>query len=219
MDGYGIDQKIRFGYAKASKKLGSEFSLYRATSPLDPLDAGNFQGVVKCVFTVAWDWMKANKPGNAIWNLLTDGQDSSGILNVSLKDFLVSGTQTFFVLAKQYQMPMLGVECNATIKIIRPSQSTAIGALPYGGYTPDGSETLVIGMPCSNLIDRVGQNSKVSLPTSTKDSTWNILMPSIGDIEIRTGDIAIDQDSQNYLIGSTELTDFGWRMKTVRMVT
>jgi len=219
MDGPGIDQKIRFGYAKAAKKLGADFSLYRATNAIDPIVPGNLQGIVKCAFTVAWDWMRANRPGNSIWYLLTDGQESSGILNVREMDFLVSAEQTFFVLAKQYQMPMLAVECNAFLTVLRPTQSLGVGRQPYAGYTPQGSTIIVQGMPASNLLGSSGKNAITKLPEDMKQSGWNILMPHIDSLDIKSGDIALDQDGQYYLIALAEKTDFGWRMRVNQMVT
>lgn len=219
MDGPGIDQKIRFGYYKASQKLGKDFDLYRSPNTITPLNPLNLQGSVKAVFTIAWDWMKANKPGNSIWFVLTDGRNSSGILNVRECDFLVSGTQTFFILAKQYQMPMLAVECNSRIRIIRPDQSTGPGVQPYAGYTPAGSHVLVDEMPVSNFLDRIGERAITKLPTDSKQSSWIILMPKIDGTDIRTGDIIIDETNQNYIITLSEKTEFLWRMKATQMVT
>jgi hypothetical protein len=219
MDGPGVDQKIRFGYYKAAQKLGKDFSLYRASNPISPIDPLNLQGVVKCAFTISWDWMKANRPGNAIWYLLTDGQESSGILNVRECDFLVDVKQTFFVLAKQYQMPMLAVECNSILRIIRPDQTLGPGIQPYGGYLPANSQLLVDEMPASTLLDRIGSNAITKLPTDSKQSSWVILMPNIDSTDIKTGDIVIDESNQQYLITLSERTDFIWRIKAMQMVT
>lgn len=219
MDGPRIDQKIRFGYHKASQKLGKDFSLYRSTSTIIPINPLNLQGIVKCAFTIAWDWMKANKPGNAIWYLLTDGRNSSGILNVRECDFLVSADQTFFVLAKQYQMPMLAVECNTKIKILRPTQSIGPGIQPYAGYTPAGSYIVFDEMPVSILLDRSGEKAITKLPTDSRQSSWIVLMPNINDTGIKTGDIIIDNVGRNYIVSLAEQTDFLWRMKATQMVT
>lgn len=219
MDGPGIDQKIRFGYYKASQKLGKSFDLYRSPNTITPLNPLNLQGIVKCVFTIAWDWMKANKPGNAIWYALTDGRNSSGILNVRECDFLVDSAQTFFVLAKQYQMPMLAVECNTRIRILRPDQNIGPGVQAYAGYTPPGSHILVDEMPASSLLDRTGEKAITKLPTDTRQSSWIVLMPKIDNTAIKTGDIIIDNVGRNYIITLAEQTDFLWRMKATQMVT
>jgi len=218
MDGPGIDQKIRFGYAKAAEKLGQPFQLYRPTSMIDPLDVANLIGNINAVATVQWDWMKANKPGNAIWSLVVDGQTSSYPLSAQEGDFLIGDT-TFFVLSKQYQMPMLGCECNALITIKRPNQSLATGLQPYAGYLDSDSPGHVQNMPASILLmGRQGQIAKSKLPTDTYQPIYMVQIPNIDNTEIRTGDIISQQPGntshtmENFIVMITEQTKFGWRL-------
>lgn len=220
MDGPGINQKIRYGYAKAAEKLGQDFQLYRATNMINPIQPANLVGTLKMVTTQTWNWMKANKPGNAIWYMVVDGQDSSYPLSANGGDFLV-GDHTFYVLSKEYQMPMQGVETNATIQIIRPFQQTGPGLKPYGGYTPDTSTVLVSNMPASILIQSVsnrGQMAKSKLPTDTNEPIWIVMLPRLDSTNIRTGDVLIDETSQQYVLGVTESTEFGWRLTAQQMV-
>lgn len=223
MDGPGIDQKIRFGYYKASQKLGKDFSLYRSATPIDPLDSGNLVGSVKAVLTQKWDWMTANRPGNAIWFVLTDGRESSGDFNVREGDYLVE-LGTYFILAKQYQMPMLAVECNYTVTIVRPYQSIDDGGQGYAGYEFDGSTVIFQNVPGSILLKGTGHKPKTDLPTDDNDSEWIALLPNISAVDIKTDDIlsatAIKVSSVNerFQVIHSEATDFGWRLTLKQVV-
>lgn len=216
MDGPGIDQKIRFGYAKAAKKLGKPFELYRSATPFNPLSIGNLIGSLPAVVTVDWEWMKSNKPGNAIWWILIDGQDSSYPLSAQEGDYLV-GDQTFFILTKEYQMPMSAAECNRVVSIIRPEQPIGVGNQGYAAYTLPTSTTIMEGMPISILKDRGGRFADSKLPTDTDQPGWIVQMPNLGGVNILTGDIMIDDVGDNYVVSTNEETEFGWRL-VVRQV-
>jgi hypothetical protein len=218
MDGLQINQKIRFGYAKAAEKLGQPFSLYRPTTSIDPLNSVNLVGVLPAVASMDWTWMKSNKPGNAIWFLCIDGQDSSLPLAAVEGDFIV-GDHIFYILSKEYQLPMQGMECNATIKIVRPTQSIAAGGQGYAGFEEGSSELLVSLMPASILMQGRGKNSETDLPTDTTNPNWIIMMPNYGDVHLRTGDIVIDNTNENYILSVTEDTEFGWRLTAQKVVT
>jgi len=215
--GLQIDQKIRKGYAKAAVKLGRPFNLYRSSSSIDPINSGNLIGSLNVDNTQSWDWMKGNRPGNAIWYLLVDGQDSSAPLSAEEGDFLV-GEKTFFVLSKEFQMPMQGVECNAIIKVSRPFQSTNPGGQGYAGYLPQTSTMLMQGMPASVLIQGRGRQAKSNLPTDTTQPNWIILIANLGDVDVKTGDIITDATNQDYILSATEQTEFGWRCTAMQVV-
>lgn len=217
MDGLGINQKIRFGYHKAAQKLGQPFDLYRTALPNDPLNPANLVGNLKAVTTVDWQWMKSNKPGNAIWWILIDGRDVTFPLSAQEGDYLV-GDKTYFILSKEFQMPMSAVECNRTVDIIRPYHSIDKGPQGYSAYTQDTSETIVSKMPVSVLKLSVGRVAESKLPTDTVRPNFIIQMPNLGDVNILTGDIMIDEESINYVLGVTEESEFGWRMTGEQVV-
>jgi len=218
MDGPGINQKIRFGYAKAASKLGQPFTLYRSAVPINPINSSNLIGTLLMVATLDWNWMKSNRPGNAIWWLVVDGQDSSSPLSAQEGDYLV-GDKTFYILSKEYQMPMSGFECNSVIDIIRPNQSQAIGNVGYVAYQPGTSIPIMTQMPASVLmINRQGSTAPSKLPTDTLEPSWIIQVPNLGGVFIRTGDIIIDNYTDEYVISVNEETEFGWRLTAQQVI-
>lgn len=218
MDGPQIDQKIRFGYAKAAQKLGQPFSLYRSTSSINPLGAGNLVGVLPAVMSQDWTWMKSNKPGNAIWFCCIDGQDSTLPLSAIEDDFLV-GDHVFYVLSKEYQLPIQVMECNAVVQIVRPYQSLEPGGQGYAGFLPSTSTLLVSEMPCSLLMSGKGKKPETQLPTDAADPNWIVMMPNFGDVNLRTGDFMTDNTNESYILSVTENTEFGWRLTAQKVVT
>ncbi len=214
MDGPGINEKIRFGYAKAAQKLGEPFDLYRWTSPIDPIDSANLIGSLPAVMTVDWEWMKANKPGNNIWYVLIDGQASSFPLSAEERDYLV-GDAVYYIFSKEYQMPMQAMQCNRQITINRPTQSMAPGSNGY--IDPQSSPTEIArNMPASVLLTNSGENSPMKLPSDTKQGTWTIQIPN--DFSILVGDIVIDDLGQEYVVMIPEESEFGWRLRVQQVV-
>lgn len=217
MDGPGINQKIRYGYAKAAEKLGQTFSLYRSTIPVDPISPPNLVGSMKAVVTIDWEWMKSNKPGNAIWWLVVDGQSSSAPLSAQEGDYLV-GDATYFVLTKEYQMPMSCVQCNRVVSVFRADQSQAVGNIGYTSYPASGEIEIFRNMPCSVLKGSKGSNADSKLPTDTLEPEWGVLIPNLDDRDIITGDFMVDESGSRYVLSVNEKTQFGWRL-TGRQVT
>lgn len=217
MNGLKINQKIRYGYAKAAQHLGQPFSLYRSTSSMNPLSPSNLVGMLNMVASQDWGWMKANRPGNAIWYLCVDGQDSSFPLAATEGDFLV-GDHTFYVLSKEYQLPMQGMETNESIQIIRPYQSIDPGGQGYVGFEPSTSTILMAAMPASILKMGNGSQAITQTPTDTSAPDWIIQLPNLGDVNLRTGDIVIDNSNENYILRATENTEFGWRCMAQKVV-
>ena len=220
MDGLGINQKIRYGYSKAAQKLGQPFSLYRSLLPDNPIQELNFVGTINAVTTIDWQWMKSNKPGNAIFWLVIDGQASSEPLSAIEGDYLV-GDSTYFVLTKEYQMPMSAVQCNAVVNLIRPYQTVEIGNQGYIYYSyadPTTYTSIMISMPISILKYTLGSMAGSKLPTDTSQPSFIILMPNLGGVEILIGDIIIDSEGQNYIILMNEKTKFGWRLAASQQV-
>lgn len=227
MDGDKIQQKIYYGYAKAASKLGGLFNLYRSSTPLTPIAVGNLIGQTKASTNVEWTYMKANKYGNAVWQILIDAQRKNAPLAAKVGDYIVGvpnthghidDDTTYFIAAEQFLMTILAVECNKTINIIRPSQSTGAGYKGYAGYTPGTSEIIMTAMPASVLQAAKSTNAPTKLPTDTNEPTSIILIPNLGNVIVRVDDIVIDNLNQQYVVMQNELADLGWRIIAKQVV-
>lgn len=223
-----IHQKILYGYAKAASKLGAYFSLYRSSTPLSPIQVGNLVTHLRMSQSVSWDYMKANSYGNAQFNACIDAQSKNSPLSAKVGDYLIpaidpdnsaiNNNNTYFVQSLQFDLPPRVVECNATIDIIRPSQDSTPGYVGYVGYTEGTSEIVMTQMPVSILIESVGKDAQTKLPTDTREPSWVVLLPNLGNVTVRIGDIITDQLDQQFVVYDNELTDLGWRLKALQVV-
>jgi hypothetical protein len=223
-----IQQKILYGYAKAGEKLGAYFSLYRSATPINPIVSGNLVGNIRMSPSVSWDYMKANTYGNNQFNACIDAQRSTSPLSARVGDYLIPAVdpdsgfievnERFFVQSLQFDLPPRVVQCNRTISIIRPAQVSGVGNVGYVGYTPATSTAIMTAMPASVLVEGRGDKADTKLPTDTKEPTRIILIPNLGGVQVRVGDIVTDDSNQNYVIFSNELTDLGWRIRAMQVV-
>jgi hypothetical protein len=69
----------------------------------------------------------------------------------------------------------------------------------------------------------VGQKSDkgpVDLPGDVRNPSWLILLPPLpGNVYLRSADVITDEQSRRYVISSAELTDLGWRISAMQVLT
>jgi hypothetical protein len=206
-----IQQKIYYGYAKAAYKLGATYNLYRSSSLINPIASGNLIGEIQASTNQTWNYMKANKFNNSVWQILIDAQSVSAPLNAQVGDYIV-GESTYYIMSEQYLMPIQAVKCNATINVIRPNQSSAIGGVGYVGYTEASSTVIAQALPASILLNRRGEKSQTNLPVENTNCVWKIYFPYLGSALILDTDQIQDGNGQNYVIVGNELTELGWNI-------
>ena len=225
--GVEVYQKILYGYAKCAEFVGAPFLLYRSATPINPIASGNLIGTILADTNTSWEYMKANFYGNAVWNLIIDAQQSSLPLAAKVGDYLVGTTSitglptdlsTYFVQVLDFDLPPKAIKCNRTISMIRPAQATGPGNLGYVSYTHATSITIMTAMPAAVLIQGKGSEAKTKLPTDTRNPSWIVLLPNLGGVTVRVGDIIIDDLNQNYVVKDNELTELGWRLLTEQVV-
>lgn len=205
MDAATLQNRIYKGYDKAAIRIGTDFSIYRSSSAIAPVSPANIVGSLKCSFNNSWNYMKAKGYGNPVQQLVADGT----LLEAG--DYLSDGTQTYFLAGKELILPMQAVYCNAVVTIARPEQVTGNGYVGYADYQPSTAMTLYKDCPASLLEGGKMSDSGAGLPTSAKLSGCRLLLPFLGGVDIRAGDI-IDADGARYMISTHELTDYGWRI-------
>lgn len=212
MDGATIQAKLYAGYAKAARVIGTTYHHYRPSGVSNPIASGNRMADMP-VSLNADDptYARPNVYGKATWYGICDGAQ------LRVGDYIVGIEGTLFVAALQQLLPIFMVDCNRTITIARPQQQTGVGALGYGGTTPDNETALMTGWPASVLQGTKGEKNEVALPGDSRSPWWQVLVPkatdpTAGDVILRTGDIITDDLLRRYIISSAELTDLGWRM-------
>ena len=217
MDGPTLQAKIYQGYAKAAQRLGLACSQYRPTSALSSaIAAGNLVRTLQASFNAKdFAYGKAQDYGKATWYCLADGTQ------LAPSDYLVRPDGVpFFIAAQQPLLPILAVECNRVVNVLRPQQQAGVGAQGYGGDTVALETPLVTGFPASVLAGSKSDRALVNLPGDVRNPAWNVLLPELpGDVFLRIEDVITDDQAKRYVISSAELTELGWRINAVQAET
>lgn len=215
MDATTLQSRIYAGYAKAALRIGYTTNLYRPASASNPIAAGTLVQTLPASFNPEdMGYSKPNKYGHPTWFGLFDGRLTQ------VGDYLQNSHDgTFFVAAQQQALPILLVQCNRNLNVLRPQQQAGVGALGYGGDTTANETALMTAWPASVLQGPKGEKGDVGLPGDVKNPWWAVLMPKFGSVVLRSGDIITDELARRYVISSAELTDLGWRMTAQQVQT
>ncbi|WP_318833697.1 hypothetical protein [Burkholderia cepacia] len=206
MDAAKLQTKVYKGYGKAAQRIGPLFTIYRPSSASNPISSGNIVTSLNASFNAEdMTYSRPNKYGKATWFCLVDGTQTR------VGDYLSNASQTFFIAAMQQTLPILTVECNRRVNLLRPYQVSGVGETGYGGDTAAGETPLMTGWPASVLQGTKGEKNEVALPGDVRNPWWIVLLPAFAGVTLRTADIITDELSRRYIISSAELTDLGWR--------
>lgn len=214
MDAATLSNRIYKGYGKAATRIGYMTDVYRPYNQFNPLALGNKITSINASFNAeSMAYNRPNKYAHPTWFGVFDGTQTK------VGDYLTNAQDgTFYVAAMQQALPILLVQTNRTINVLRPQQQTGVGAVSYNGDTVATETAIMTGWPASVLIGTKGEKSQVSLPGDTRSPWWAILMPAIAGVAIRHGDILTDDLNRRYVCASVELTDLGYRMTAEQSV-
>ena len=209
MDALTIQSKIYAGRAKAALRIGLSCAVHRSLSAASPL---NQVATLNAAFNSGdSNYKKPSTPGNPIWYGDFDG-------NQTLPgDYLirVSDGAVWFVAAQQQLLPIICIDCNRAVSVVRQNQQSSVGALNYGGKIP-GNEAVILGAsspwPASILFGGRRQSTGAGLPEDVGQSGFRIMLPPSVPITIIAGDIIIDDLANRYVVESAEISDTGYRI-------
>jgi hypothetical protein len=153
------------------------------------------------------NYRRPNKYGKPTWYCVADGSQ------LMVGDILDSDQDgLFFVAAMQSLLPILVVQANAIVTVLRVAERTSVGVQSYAGPTAANETSLMAGWPASILQSGRGERNDTHLPADTRAPAWTVLMPYIPGVNLRSSDIAVDQHGRRYGLQACELTDLGWRI-------
>lgn len=205
MDAATLQQRLYKGYAKAAQYIGPLYNVFRPSDPLSPFSGGPVATLNASFNAMDMSYGKPNLYGKPLWYALVDGTQTM------VGDYLINDSQTFFIAAMQPILPILAVDCNRTISVLRPQQQDGVGAVGYGGDTDANETPLMTGWPASVLQGTKGEKGEVNLPGDVRNPWWAMLMPAFPGVVLQSADIVTDDIGRRYIISSAELTDLGWR--------
>lgn len=212
MDGATINAKIYAGRAQAALRLGLDYQLFRPTAAINPLTASLL--TMKAAFNSGDNnYGKPNLYGDPVWFGDFDGRLTQR------GDYLVRGTQTYFVAGMQPLLPIVCVDCNRVMSLVREPATPTAGALPYGGESSDTQVTILSGWPAAVIAGGRGENSGTTIPSAARNGGYKILLPVSVPVQINASDVLICDLGRRYVIETAELTDLGYRIQAIEAHT
>lgn len=193
-----------------ARRTGTMHAFSRPADPLNPYGAAPYQSQM-AIFNQDYRFSKPNKYGVAQWYGMFDG------LQCQPGDLINGDAGSFFIAAMQNCLPILCVQCNRTVSVLRAQQGNQSGLAGWGGDSGDVETTLMAGWPASILQGTKGEKNDVGLPMDVRTPWFAILLPAYSGIILRTSDIVTDEIGGRYVISSAELTDLGWRLTAMQV--
>lgn len=219
MDQTGIQAKVAYGYLKAATYLGATFTQYRPDGPANPISDANQIATLKAAFDpdAKFSFAKPSGYGKPVYFGLFDPS------HVQVGDYLVHDTQgTYFLAGFEPIKPPMCVQCNRTLTFTRPGPPK-IGPNAYGGPLPSDAVVMLTAWPASVLKGTKGDKGDTGtlLPGDVRQAWVEILLPSVGGVQIRAGDQIVDDQAipMHYTVSGAELTDLGYRIEAAGALT
>jgi hypothetical protein len=204
-----VQNRVDYGYGKCAIKIGVETNIYRAPNGINPLASGNLIGTTFLSQNVSWDYMKANKFGNVLWQLVVD---RTGLQSF---DYLVNDQFTFYINEMEPIVPTNGIECTRMVSLTRPNQDYVPGSNSYGGYDPNTEIQIMENCPIGILTSGRMEKNPFNLPLDTRSPSYILYIPNLPGVSPRIGDFIIDDRGVKLSLTSVELTSLGYRCFSV----
>lgn len=216
MDGATIQAKVYAGYAKAAQYVGLPFQQFRPTGAANPT-SGTPRATLNASFSVAastFNFGKGAAHKDVLFNALVDGS------KVQVGDYLVGASDTYFVVSMQPLLPILAVRCNRVLTVNSPGPTTTFGAnTAYSGTDGSNETAIMTAWPGSVMFDARGRATEVGLPTDLPSPFFQILLPTLSGIDVRSSCFITDDLSRRYTIAAAERSPLGWRLSAQQAVT
>jgi hypothetical protein len=210
MDAAKLQTKIYAGYAKAAKRIGYVYDVYRPAAAANPLTA-KVASLNASFSAQEWTYTRPGLPEKPYWYCLIDGRQTQ------VGDYLVRGGNVYFIGGMQDELPILAVGCNRRVWVTRPAAQSAVGSVGYSGLCA-GEDTFVLGSadgvggwPAAELFGGRTRTHE-SLPASGDEHGFRIWLPVSAPIVLASGDIVIDDLGRRFSIGGAERSEQMWRL-------
>lgn len=217
-----LNALINKGRGKAAMKIGQDYRIYR------PVGAGNPLGqppiaTIRAAFNNQDNTYKhPNMPNSPFFN----GDLDSRITRTG--DYLYGTCSPHpirFILSQLSLLPIVVVDCNASVRIARSAGHSTLGAGSYGGVCADNLIDVVGSgvaagafWPCSLLLNG-GSSGRSDLPGGAVNSGYRVMLPVSIPVDIRPADIIIDDRGNRYTVHAAEKQESGWRLNVVEAHT
>lgn len=214
--------RISRGNGIAARSIGDWCDVYRPRGISDPIDGRNHVLRFRAAFLPLDGRIKAPvSHGHVTWQGLFDAAYTRpGDYIVRQPSRRSNGdTAIWFIAAQQPLLPPLCVQASATITVARMRMSTTTGAADYGGGGALTSFSILTDWPGAvSHFTGTGLNP-LELPASVVPGNWEVLLPNIADLVLRTNDRITDKMGRSAIVTAAELSSLGWRVIAKEIAT
>ena len=210
--------RISWGLNVAARHIGCNTDAYRPKGSADPLVVANRFLRLPAAFSAPdGKFRRPNGYGVALWHGVFDSAYTQP------GDFLVQNAETWFIAAQQKLLPILCVQTNRIVSVVRPAAPSYTGLNPYGGASLDTAIPLITNYPASIVGASAAGQPTANLPTDTPIGYWTVLLPAAralngSPIILQPTDVLLDDLGRTSTVSGAEMTDLGWRL-TVRQAS
>lgn len=209
MDALTINARINRGDGIAARFLGTTTTIYRPSTPANPIAPENIAGTMLASFNTSakFDAVKPSLYPSPIYYGLFDRTTTLP------GDYLANGETIYFIASQDLNQSTMCVECNATVSFFRPDADggSNFGALPPGAQTPATDSPMMSGWPASVLIKTRGEAGQALLPGDPKLALFETLLPEWPGCVLRTSDLMTDDDGRRFVLSAVEYSELGIR--------
>ncbi|MBS0558435.1 MAG: hypothetical protein JSR21_00090 [Proteobacteria bacterium] len=209
-----VQDRIHWGLNVAARAVGAMTDAYRPSTADFPVSSVNrFLRLNAAFVPMDGRLSRPNAYGAALWQGLFDAAYTR------VGDYLVQEAGTWFVAAQQSLLPVLCVQTNRTLSVIRPAVPDSAGINTYSGVTSGTNAPILTGWPASVLGVGAAGPPSAELPTDSSTPNWTVLLPAYADTVLLPNDMLQDDLGRNAVISAAELTDLGWRIVAKQATT
>ncbi len=205
-----MQDMVARGLGRAATMLGAWCDAYRpatARCPLDP--AHRFLRLQAAFAPPDGRFTKPVGHDEAVWTGIFD----SAYTRVG--DYIVrdgADPGVWFVAAQQPSLPVLCIRTTGVVGLRRAAAAIAPGANGYGGINRETASVLLQDWPAAVLASR-GAGLDAALPGDATDGSWRVLLPVLPKgINLRSGDLMLDDAGRAGVVTSAEASALGWKL-------
>ncbi len=231
-----IGAGILQSYAATAAAIGLPYQIFHSTgsNPLSTPSVETTPVVVTSAKSSGFDYKRSSTFDDTLFALQAD------FTNIHIGDYLVGSGGTFFIADMPALRPVVAVQCNRVVNLLRqnsqvapaggstggmPSQSGSTGtywgksSTPQTTTTGAGEDTLISGVPC-NVIGTAGRATGTGEDPSGPPgpSRWRFYMPqsAFPKGSLQDGDILVDEEGNRHMVSAAYWSSIGYRAEAVR---
>lgn len=188
------------GLGSAARVIGDAYDVFRPRAAFNPLASENL--IMRLPVSLSWGSSGLRVP-RGFERAVRASFDS---VASQVGDYLRGPRGVLFIAALPPLRQPVCVLTNASVDVLRASESMSAGLNAYGGVT-EPSLALILGDWPIQIIS-AGSGRSGGLPADGGQTNWSVIMP-IAPVPVLPSDILQDSAGRRYVVKTIETTEMG----------